>query len=376
MAPDANIEGPAVQLTKYLASQVTLKEREADFDMDDAPEAQVLAPFGELQDALGWLESKITGLWQAANQEALRCQARHRRLARVAIAAGTAAIVLAVVQLSIKQTLPGLTTVALVLELIAVAAAVIAVVVGLKAKFDRRWLGQRHRAQRLRMIKFRSLVQLWCLEPDLWQESVRQQLSMLADTDDVTIDKWLREEIAEPIVLDSLKCEPDAAVLRALTIYYRFKRVEFQASYFNRRREDFERETGRWLHLSLPLFLISVACVVIHFALEMWAHRLDRPGSEAAASYFEAVAVWFVALAAIIPVLGVGVRAWFSAFELPRSANLFAAKHRALQHLTNSLQEDAGKVLPTLRHMVQAEYFLEQEHREWLRLLRDTEWFL
>jgi len=386
----AKNESLSEQLADHLASQLVLKEREADFDMEDALEAHVLSPFKELHAALLWLKSNLTEAWRNANREALHSQSRHRLLARIAIAAGTAAIVMAIVQPPVKETLalmihvfPSLEWVKPIggrfptyLEVIAVAAAVVAVAVGLKAKFDRRWLGRRHRAERLRMLKFRSLIQLWRLEPLAWQKWVTQQLAMLDDGDDPkNLEEWLTAEMVEPEVQDSLRSEPSLEFVGALSTYYRFKRVEFQANYFARRREDFTKETGRWLHLSLPLFLGSVACVVVHLVFDAWAAWAKKRG-EAGSEMYEMVAAWFLAFAAIFPVLGMGVRAWFAAFELPRSANLFAAKCRALRFLTNRLQEDVGNVMPTLRHIAHAEIFLEQEHREWLRLHRETEWFL
>lgn len=377
MSPVVSAKDPLRELEEHLASQMADPQRSADFDMNDGPEAAVLAPFTELQSELEWLKSNLTTRWFEVDREALRCQWRHQRLARIAIATGTAAIILAVIQLSLKLTLPSLAFVALLLEAVAVAAAVIAVGVGIGAKFDRRWLGQRHHAERLRMLKFRSLAQLWCLQPQSWRAWVTEQLSQLEGADDFgKVEQWSREGEVEPDLASSVGCEPNANFARALTIYYRFKRVEFQADYFKRRRETYERQTDRWRHLNLPVFLVGVFCVIAHFALEFHASRLAQAGGAEAARLWESLAVWFVALAAIIPILGAGVRAWFAAFELPRSASLFAAKHRALGHLVNHLKDDSGRVLPTLHHMAQVEHFLEHEHREWLRLLLDTEWFL
>jgi hypothetical protein len=378
MSVEVVAKDPLKDLEEHLAAQAKLPERLGTFDMDDEPESEFLAPFPQLYEALVWLKNNLGERWRKADQEALNCQRQHRRLARVAIATGTLAIVLAVVQLSIKLTLPGLAVIALALEAIAVAAAVVAVALGLRAKFDRRWLAQRHLAERLRMLKFRALEQLWCREPSAWNSWVEAQIKELEGIEDPKkirrkIEKWSTEELIEPALATSLKCNPDPNLERALMIYYSYKRVEFQADYFDRRRKTFQKETWRWLRLNLPLFLIGVGCVIAHFALEYFATRTNNAASS---KLLEDLAVWFVALAAIIPVLGLGVRAWFAAFELPRSANLFAAKHRALKHLTKQLEQDSGEVLPTVHHMAQAEHFLEHEHREWLRLLSDTEWFL
>jgi hypothetical protein len=371
-------QDPVRELENHLAAQLKLLERRGSFDMDDGPEAEALAPFPELKAPLDWLEGKLGEKWRKADQEALVCQKRHRRLARIAIATGTAAIVLAILQLSIKLTAPSLTGVGLILEAIAIAAAVIAVAVGFWAKFDRCWLAQRHLAERFRMLKFRALGQLWCYETSTWRSSIEKQISDLKGIGDPKtikkkIENWSSDELIEPDLTTSLVCDPEPSLLGALTLSYRFKRIGYQADYFDRRRRDFKRETGHWLNLSLPLFLIGVGCVIAHFALEYLATRRESAPLQ---GLLEDLAIWFVALAAIIPVLSLGIRAWFAAFELPRSANLFAAKHRALTHLTKQVVQDSGKPLPTIHHLAQTEHFLEHEHREWLRLLSDTEWFL
>jgi hypothetical protein len=365
------------QLAQHLSSQLGLKDRRGTFDMDDRPETDVLTSFPDLKASLDWLDSSLGEKWRKADKEALRCQRNHRRLARIAIVTGTAAIVLAVAQLAIKLTV-ATTYIAAALELGAVGAAVISVAVGFIAKYDRRWLAQRHLAERLRMLKFSSLEQLWCLEPAKWQEWVTARITVLEGLEDAKtvkheIEEWSRKDLIEPQLATSLVSEPEPTLLNAVTTYYRFKRVEFQAEYFDRRQKDFKKATGGWLHLSLPLFLISVACVIGHFLLEHFGPRAEDEGVR---HLLEQTAIWLVASAAIIPVLGLGIRAWFAAFELPRSAILFAAKHQALRNLVHQVEEDSGRALPTVHHMAQTEHFLEHEHREWLRLLSETEWFL
>ena len=369
--------GSLIQLEEHLAAQVTLADRIDTFDMCDEPEGQVLAPFGELHDALQWLDVKVTEPWRAADQNAKRNQSHHRVLARVAIVTGTAAIVLAVVQLSIKLTWPQLMRVALVLEAAAVVAAVVAVAVGLTAKFDRKWLGQRHLAERLRMLKFRALEQIWCLDPESWRSWVEGQLVDLKDAADFNqVKRWSEEGEVEPYDPPPTKNTWHPRSTKALITYYRFKRIDFQAHYFQSRRDTYKAQTGGWRHLSLPLFFVSVFCVIAHFVAEFLEQRQESLGDPHAAHVWYNIAIWFVALAAAIPVLGIGVRAWFAAFELPRSASLFAARHRALVRASKHLQEDSDNVAQTLRHIVQDEHFLEHEHREWLRLLLESEWFL
>ena len=364
-------------LEEHLAAQMLLGERSGTFDMCDGPEARLLTPFERLRAALQWLEANVAEPWREADLKALHSQSRHRLLAQTAIVTGTAAIVLAVVQLSIKLTWRQWTSAALVLEAIAVIAAVVAVAVGLTAKYDRQWLGQRHLAERLRMLKFRALGEIWCLDLTGWQKWVEGQLKELKGAADFEhVEQWSREGEVEPYDPPFTNSTLDPNSAKALTIYYRIKRLDFQANYFKSRRDTYKRQTGGWLHLSLPLFLASVFFVIAHFAAEFWEQHFKNAGHQHEAEEWYNIAIWCVALAAVLPVLGIGIRAWFAAFELPRSASLFAAKHRALVRASAHLQEDSGDVAATFRHMTQSEHFLEHEHREWLRLLADSEWFL
>ena len=267
--------------------------------------------------------------------------------------------------------------VALVLEAIAVVAAFLAVVVGITTKFNRQWLGQRHLAERLRMLKFRALEELWYRDSASWQKWLADRLGELKGADNFEkVDRWSEEGEVEPLDSHLANRALESNLAQALTIYYRIKRLVFQANYFKRRHDEFEKQTGIWNHLSLPFFLVSVFCVLAHFAAEFWDRHLVHAGNEHAAEIWHDIAIWFVALAAVIPVLGIGIRAWFAAFELPRSASLFAAKSKALVVAAAHLQQDHNNVAATLRHIAQDEHFLEHEHREWLRLLLDTEWFL
>ena len=126
----------------------------ANFDMDDAPDLDRLSPFPPLHDAAAWLDGHVTPLWRQADAAALRHQRLHERLARAAVATGAGAIILAVVQLALKQSWPGFAGVAAWTEGLTALAGFIAVGVGLRAKSDRKWLGCRHRAERLRMWMF------------------------------------------------------------------------------------------------------------------------------------------------------------------------------------------------------------------------------
>src|SRR5947209_1746919 len=258
----------------HLHSQLTDAARKDDFDMNDGPEIGLPDCPPRLRTALQWLADTVEKEWRDADAHARKSQQHHRQLAQVAIAAGTSAIVLAIVQLATNQTFERLKDVPLILEAIAVVCAVLAVTIGLAAKMDRRWLGHRHRAERLRMLKFRALEKLWCDDGPSWQAWVETQLREIPSASDFHLaEKWAGEGDVEAATLDSASHEDDADFDRGLTALYRFKRLAFQSRYFGTRRDDYQKQTRGWQHLGLPLFLGSIACVLAHFVCEAWADR-------------------------------------------------------------------------------------------------------
>ncbi|MFH1681584.1 MAG: hypothetical protein ABIH26_13205 [Candidatus Eisenbacteria bacterium] len=352
-------------------------EREGDLDMNDEPEAAVLTPFPNLKDALDFLATGVKSEWEAADSAALHHQKWHRRVARTSILFGTAAVVFAVIQLALKHCWATGVPHAAVLEGVAVAAASLAVLGGVWAKFDRNWLGQRHRAERLRMLKFVALGSrsLWSGDLPEWKRWVNQELLKLKDAGAFRlVKKWSEEE---PLPRQGgVPPGTGGDFQHALAVYYRHKRLNFQADYFSVRHRRLGRQVGRSRWWNLRLFLVSVLAVVAHFFADRQARQLLETSQESAAAFWEVLAVVCLAAAAILPVLSFGIRAWYAAFEEARSAILYGAKERALARMSDQLGADIGAVPAACRHIEEGERFLEGEHREWLRLLLEAEWFL
>jgi hypothetical protein len=102
-------------------------------------------------------------------------------------------------------------------------------------------------------------------------------------------------------------------------------------------------------------------------------------------------------VAALLPAAAAGVRTWRSAFEFSRNKGRFEAAHQALRDLERRLveegfaasekprgqpsnpaldkDEEETDAYPILRDLSWCEHILESEHREWLRLMYETEWF-
>ena len=356
---------------EHLRAELAATNRAYTFDMEEKDEQAHLAHFPLLAAATGFYDSEVKPAYDTADAAALTLQKTHRRLACVAIIGGSLAISFAILQLALQHSrMVGL------LEAVAVLSGVTAVIVGFVAKVNHQWFIQRHIAERLRMLKFQALgrPEFWCGDFEKWKAWMRGErdaIHRIATIEEVT--DWEKSGAAEPFEPPAPTCSLSAVETRAAAIYYRCKRVGCQAGYFKKQSVKFAAET-RWLHrLSFPIFAASIVAVVLHFATEFVSRRLgDLPAAHA----WEAAGMWALACAALLPVLGFGVRAWIGAFERTRSSHLFEDKHRGLMKTFKDMARDEGDCAVTMHHIAHVEHFLENEHREWLRLLLDAEWFL
>jgi len=341
---------------QHLHAELPKKERRDTYDMSDATEIACADCHPRLQSALRILQGMIGSEWATADDAAVRHQKLHQYLAVTAITAGTLAVVCAIAQLAEVKVAW--------LEYLAVVAAGTAVFFGLRARTNHHWLGHRHRAERLRMLKFRAIARLLSDDEQQFQTELSAERQTVPDaSDSARLEQWEREGSVEPPSPPPPRGDLDPDFAQAVISYYLVKRVAYQGAYFERRYREYESKSRTWRRLSFPLFLGSVLSVILHFVFEQVGHN-------------EQVSDAFLAMAAILPVLGAGARAWLGAFELPRSASLFRAKHHALQSIAESLRRDREDIAATQRHIAEIEHFLANEHREWLRLLRDTEWYL
>ena len=361
---------PNSEWNEHLQTRFVTEKSGYTFDMDDGPERSLAEKFTKLSKALDYLDKNVCKAFRTADENALGHQKWHKRLAAVAIIGGGLAVVLAIIQLAMPRgSQSGITF----LEWFAASAGTVAVVFGLLAKRDHQWFIQRHVAERLRMLKFRSLGmrELWCGDSDAWEKALaldlERTLSLLKQdrrTSMKLVEMWSAGGSAEPFEPPPPECfDPkDQDQIRAISDYYRTKRVNFQAAYFAGQSKRFQKRVTYIRHAGLPLFFASIAMVIIHSI----AHHYHADG----------LALIALTLAAAIPVVSFGLRAWIGAFEHTRSASLFEAKSHALASISEAVEKDCMSVPKTMHHISHVEHFLEHEHREWLRLMLDAEWFL
>ena len=358
----ANLQNGLDEIT----SPQTRSPRKWTFDMDDAPEIEALPKdrFKIARAALAFLHETIYPAWKEADSKAIERQGWHRIVATTAIVSGITAIISAILQLVMAQLSPEAGNVLAHFELVAILVALAAVVAGVFLHLHHGWLASRQQAERLRVLKFRALAwrELWCDFP-AWKERVLKGMKTLDSLDSVTARKWAEEDYSSTYTPDQLAgCVVPAGDLAILAALHRIKRLQFQQHYFqfqsrkaNPRSRIADWKVGMWL------FFATVLVVLIH--------RFWHPEG----AQFDAC---LIGLAALLPVIGFGLRAWLAAFETPRSRNLFRAKARALEQF---ISRDAAEARDPERFrglVADGENVFTNEHREWCRLQLEAEWFV
>jgi hypothetical protein len=334
-----------------------------------------------LHNALLCVQATLTPAFDCADTAALRYQRRHRFLLTFAAICGTLAISLAILQLSELFNSVWL----LPVEAFAAFFAAVAVSFGLIAALQRNWLLERHKAERLRMLKFRFLI-----DPSLWSgnateiEACRDRLAgEVAEIERMTSEQ-LEEWIGDDVIVDAPSNWPTGSVMeahRALIAYFQRKRFDVQLRYFQERVRGNTR-LDVWTRRALPVFFfLSIVAALGHFIIDLVARDTDNMAEAAARSLSTStidgtttLSVWLIVLAAGLPVVAAGVRTIRMAQEPARNRKRYLAKKQGLDHLVQSLPKRTES-LRVFHDLWYAEQIFEAEHREWLRLMMEAEWW-
>jgi hypothetical protein len=357
-----------MELTAAIARGTMVPKTEPNDDMHDSLED---GPYNQpLRDVLTLCRGTVEVSYRKADALALRHQRYHRLLTIIAAVFGTFAVLLAIVQLS--GLFPGMWPVQV--SGIAAAFALIAVIAGLVSSQQLNWLLERHKAERYRLLKFRFLI-----DPVLWsgdKEKVKARINRLIDeVADITklnrqaLHQWIDEdEIPEVPITPPGKT--DEKVIRDFYEYYQKKRLSAQMDYFSARARGNVR-MHRYTWFLPPLFFFSsILAVSGHFIYNIVASAHGLESKVATSNLF----VLFVVLAAAFPVIGAGVRSLRTAYEFARNNSRFRAKLIALSRLAERLRRE-NNLETMFRDLWSCEQILESEHREWLRLMVEGEWF-
>lgn len=338
-------------------------------------EGRDLADEGPLGRYLSFCARELVPAYEKADAAANRSQSLHRRFTGLAGGLGAFGLTLAALNIAFPgEVRPGTLfrpgtfyEWRIFLEAIFSLVAAALVALGLVLEFHRAWLIARYKAERLRLLKFRNIVDpdFWCAggvtpksERDLGAE--RDKIMALGEND---LPSLAHAEDAIPSRPSAAACESlDRAQRLVIAAYYRRKRLDVQIDYFTRAAEQIER---RWIRRPgwLPLvFFTSVAFAAFHVAAE-------HGGADWRAMESIALAVSFG-----IPALWAAARTYRSANEFGRNENRSLAKNASLSTIRNRLDPD-GPPDDVFSDLGLCEYVLATDLGEWLRLMREAEWY-
>lgn len=158
------------------------------------------------------------------------------------------------------------------------------------------------------------------------------------------------------------------AMLPDLTEYYLEKRMRYKLTFLEpqiRRNKWQDNLTARW---PFWFFFASVFLSMLLFAWNLLSSFTGVVEIESR------VAPWIIFLAAGLPVMSAGVATWRAAHQFARNMKRYQECHHALTQLRNHLQKPTPAVI-RFRDFLACESKLEAEHRNWLHLMTDAEWF-
>jgi len=323
--------------------------------------------------------------FDSADGRAIRYQKMHRWLTHGAALSATVAVVTAVIALGYypigvmsplaPKWLPSRRSMS-VIEIWFAGAAIAIVLAGYFSRVKERWLLSRHQAESYRLLRYAFLI-----HPSVWRGSEQSSGEWIDHRLQAIDGTELAGAVREPAPhgpFEGTQMRLPRGVLRALTEYYLSRRLNPQKEYLANRTQ--RNEFSDWVRVYLPwFFFFSIVAVFCKF----FVHNLRWEG-------------FLALLAALLPAAAAGVRTWRGAFEFSRNKGRFEAAHQALRDLERRLVNEGFSAVEAqqvsavgspsaappdtdaysiLRDLSWCEHILETEHREWLRLMFETEWF-
>ena len=398
-------------------------------DMHDSPEETAYySPLLPLASC-----ARIKDAFEIADGHALDSQRSHSRITVWAVGFGTSAVLTTIAGLGyarlagMKPWLPEQLEVPLdIVEFFCAAFAIGFVWYGHHKRIKENWLLYRHQAELCRLTKYRFLSSpsVWLgpkAEKDKWINDHLEKIKQLEG------EEGLETAVKQPAShgpFEGTQVRMSRQRLRALVEYYVSKRLNPQKEYMANRTQLSEAKD--WIRDYLPwFFFASIVAVLLKFLYHnfIFAHSMEELKTHPQVVW----ATVFGVAAASLPALAAGIRTRRGAFEYSRNKSRFHAAHMALSQLEQDLLHDSISALSdgqvasdpaaaglriteesvvttlefaeltirteeqipgpsatgdgdtdayvVLRDLSWCEHVLDAEHREWLRLMYETEWF-
>jgi hypothetical protein len=346
-------------------------EKPPDYDIVDSEEDLKCWP--SLEPFLRYCKATVGKEFLAADSDAMNSQKWHKWLVLIAAVCGMLAVLFAITQLYCRALLdregPCIQASHLIVhaEILAAFVALLAVGLGVGTAVFNQWLLKREQAERYRLLKFRFLIHpnLWNgAASGEWQEQLRKEIEDIKNLNREGLESWARGEgkVLEASSPAEAPVGVGRTVLEEVIGYYQKKRLTCQQEYCKRQANK-RHFWGRPIRLvSHWLFLLSIMFALSHFLY-------DKLGGLS-----HAVSLTLIMFAACLPVVGAAARTLSAAHEFGRNTLRFEATSNELTRMASSL-EDKDDPKAKLEILQVVERVLEVERREWLRLMKEAEWF-
>jgi hypothetical protein len=343
--------------------------------------------FGQV---ISYIHTSLYEEYTRHDRIAIDQQGKHRWASRIAIGFGTAAILMSLTGIvleakgsSVGIFFPG--NYAPWVWAVELAASVIAIVCILVGKFithwHQNWLVERFCAEEYRTRKFRALLHptLICNEGIPWEERFSRWKTWF-DGEVRAANTGMTRDIRHCTVSDTVSPPPpatcglslDQEYLRALMDYYLEKRLMTQIAYFDKRSVELEHKDTLFRKILDMGFYLGILLVPVNVGIE---HFIQDP-----AGTLTGVKIGILLLMVNLPIIAFAVRTWRSSSEVARSASLFQAKRNSLVEFRNLLdienKKDPHNWDQIVKILWECESSLVEVNREWVRTLKEAEWFV
>ncbi len=357
------------------SSQIQLEDDMHDNDaVQDLPTAA-----SPLREALLIIEEALLSRYDEHDQLATSSQRRYRFVIFVIAWGGALAILGGAAQLMFVAL--DMHTAAHLAEkfgALLIVLTAIGVLAGIRLAQLENWLLDRFKAEQLRLLKYRML-----LDPRIWGSSAHREAwkSDLIEQRD-SIIKVTQRTLAQESERDQLPVLPIGEQCAAISpeqldsflVYWRRTRIETQLRHFTAAAS----RTTSFLDQPRMLpwfFFVSILLVGGHVFIEQALQRVPNLFGDGT-RLWEQVSIVLVGLSVALPVVWLGIRAWRSARESVRNVTRSAARRHMLAGVLPMLdQMKANGAAYTFSQLLTLELVLESDKRGWLRLMREVEWY-
>jgi small basic protein len=270
-------------------------------------------------------QSILIPVYEQANSAAIKFQKSHTFWIMVFILSSTIAVILALLQLY-EPIRIGFGLYILAAEGMILGIGIFAIVNDMRfGKYHKKWIIERHRAERCRFLKFYDLL----INDDAYFD---QEIIIIKKiTDFSPINLWIRDHGQNPDIIKKFIDKNNASHIGDIFNYFMCRRLFVQMNYFLKRHHENREKKELWTK-KLPLFLISIAFSVafFHIGWEIF-QGLDLKGS----SLLSIVGITLIFLAITLPIVVWTLNSFSTIFSYKANAGRYAGIYISVKDCLN-----------------------------------------